>query len=373
MKILYTNFHDATGGGHVTYIRQLVAQLTDRFELHVASPSGSQLLEEVRAMPDVSTLAQPFPNGLGNLRAWRIAVARMRAYLAEQRFDVVHVNGSADHRLVMAARHGLRSRPRIVLTKHNTKPMRGLRHHLRARYGTDAVIAVSDYVRMSLDATPYRRCTPRTVPNGVDTRHFAPWPADQAAGQRRHLGCDEDVLLLGSSAGTAGVKGWTDLVPALQCLEPGERRQIRILVAGLPPSGEQRARIAHAGLQDNFLFPGLLSDVRPVIAAVDAGFVLSHQEAISFACREMMAMGKAVLVSRVGGLPENVVDGREGWIVAAGDNTAIAGHLRWMLGHRQQLRTMGQAARARAQQEFDLPRFVEHTARVYLDLARSPV
>src|ERR1700752_4036664 len=119
MKLLYTNFHDGDGGGHPPYVVAPARALAARHEVHVAAPAGSRLLREAQALPGVHAVAQEFPNGLKKLRARMRAQNALAALLRAHAFDLVHVNGSADHRLVMAALHGLRRRPRVVLTKHN--------------------------------------------------------------------------------------------------------------------------------------------------------------------------------------------------------------------------------------------------------------
>lgn len=367
MKLLYTNFHDGDGGGHTTYLVALAKGLATRHEVHVAAPASSRLLREAQAIPGVHAVAQEFPNGLKRLRARMRARRTLAALLRAHEFDIVHVNGSADHRLVLSALRGLRRRPRIVLTKHNSKPMTGIGHAWRARTGTDQVIAVCDYTLRDLQQSPYRRCRLDTVHNGIDIARFVPWAADAAFVEReRLLGGDSDTLVLGSNAGTADYKGWMDLVEALALLAPEERAQVQVLVAGKPPGESQHARIAELGLQDRVRFTGLLADTRPMIAAIDVGFVLSYDvETISFACREMMAMGKPVLLSDYAGLPENIEAGREGWLVPVRDVAAIARVLQEMLSQRERLPAMGVAARARAEAEFGLERFVDRTEAVY--------
>lgn len=363
MKLLYTNFHAGEGGGHTTYVMALARAFATRHEVHVAAPEGSRLLDEARRLPGVHAIAQDFPNALRGRSAARRSFATL---LRAHRFDVVHVNGSADHRLAMAALRGIRPRPRIVLTKHNTKPMTGIGHAWRARFGTDAVIAVCDFTLRDLERSAYRRCHLATVHNGIDTRHFAPWPAADAAEARRAWPVPDDALLLGSNAGTGDHKGWMDLVDAIALLEPDLRRQVHVLLAGKPLSDMQQQRIAGLGLQAQVHAAGLLADVRPAIAAIDVGFVLSYAtETISFACREMMAMGKPVLLTDYAGLPENITPEREGWLVPVRDPPAIAERLRCMLAHRDSLPAMCAAARARAEAEFGLERFAERTDAVY--------
>ena len=367
MKILLTNFHDGDGGGHTTYLMALARGLSDRHDVHLAVPQSSRLFREAAALEGVQTHAQPFPNGLGKLFASLRAKAQLRALLLRHDFDIVHVNGSADHRLAIAACRGLARRPELVLTKHNSKPMRGLSHRLRAAR-TAMAIGVSDATLRELQASPYARCALRSIRNGVDVAHYAPWPAGRCAETKRAW-CGDDALLIGSNAGTALHKGWMDLVEALATLPEAQRARIHVLLCGKPPADAQTQRIAALGLASQVHFAGLLSDVRPAIAGIDAGFVLSYAvETISFACREMMAMGKPVLVSGYAGLPENIADGVDGWIVPARDRAAIARALAGLLDARAQLTAMGAAARAKAEREFGLHTFVDATEAAYVSL-----
>lgn len=376
LKLLFTNFHDGDGGGHTTYVITLAEALAARHDVHVAAPVTSRLYIEAGSKPGLHAWVQPFPNGLNKLVARQRARRQLARLLQENDFDLIHVNGSADHRLVMAAARGLRRRPRIVLTKHNSKPITGLGHWWRARYGTDGVIAVCDYTRRALDASPYRRCRLTTVHNGIDIAYFAPWSGSSSLAQRRRwVGDqhnDQQILLLGSNAGTANYKGWMDLVEALALLPPATRAQVHLLVAGKHPPAELQQRIADLSLSEQVHFPGLLEDVRPALAAIDAGFVLSWDvETISFACREMMAMGKPVLVSAYAGLPENIRPEVDGWLVTPRDHRAIADRLQRLLLQQAELPLMGLAAREHAQSDFGLDRFVERTEAAYVELLTS--
>ena len=367
MKLLLTNFHEGDGGGHTTYLMALAQGLGARHQIHVAAPPGSRLHREASSLAGVRVLAQPFPNGVSKLLASLRARRQLRDHLLRHAFDIVHVNGSADHRLVLSACRGLARRPKIVFTKHNSKPATGFTHRLRAKR-TDLAIAVSDATLRELQATPYAACAPRTIRNGVDIGRYAPWPAGDARAERERW-CGRDDLLLGSNAGTAAHKGWMDLVEAVATLPPGRRARVHVLLCGKPPTSEQTARIAALGLDAQVHFAGLLSDVRPMIAAIDAGFVLSYAvETISFACREMMAMGKPVLVSDYAGLPENIDDGVDGWVVPVRDRDAIARAVEGLLDGRDRLPAMGAAARAKAERAFGLEHFVDATEAAYVAL-----
>jgi glycosyltransferase involved in cell wall biosynthesis len=91
-------------------------------------------------------------------------------------------------------------------------------------------------------------------------------------------------------------------------------------------------------------------------------------ETISFACREMMAMGKPVLVSDYAGLPENIRPDVDGWLVPPRDRVAMAERLQSLLQGRAELPRMAVAAREHAQRDFGLNLFVQRTEAAYLDL-----
>jgi glycosyltransferase involved in cell wall biosynthesis len=144
---------------------------------------------------------------------------------------------------------------------------------------------------------------------------------------------------------------------------------VSVLLCGKPPSPKQTARIDALGLQNQVHFAGMLDDVRPAIAVIDAGFVLSYAvETISFACREMMAMAKPVLVSDYAGLPENIDADVDGWVVPVRDRNAIAAAVSRMLDARDRLPAMGAAARRKAVSDFGLAAFIAATEAVYAEL-----
>ena len=368
MRILYTNFHRGDGGGHTTYVLSLAGALRDAHDIVVAAPPGSRLFKAASAMPGVRAEALDFRGGM--LAALPNA-RRLRRLLLQERFDVAHVNGSADHRVCMLAGLGLGAdSPAVVYTQHNDRPPNSFGALLRARMATDLVICVCEHTRRRLMGSAFGRCALRTVRNGVDVERFRP-QAEEAVAQARRRWLSEahaGRLVVGSNAGTADYKRWMDMVEAVSLLPASQRERIVVMIAGKLPEEPQRRRVRELGMEDQVIFPGLLDDVRSFVAALDLGFVLSSEmETISFACRELMAMGVPVIVSNAGGLAENVHAGLDGWVVPARAPEAVADVLREILAQPQLLGPMGRAAREKAVRYFALSRFVADTHAVYLE------
>ena len=370
MKILYTNFHGGNGGGHVTYIVNLLQALAAEHSLTVACPASSRLFRLAGEVAGVQLVAMEFTT---RPSSWLGARAKLRALLKKERFDIVHVNGSADHKQVMLALFGLPNRPKVVFTKHNDHPLRSFGHRLRASLATDHVIAVSDYVAGRVRDSVYRHCPVTTVRHGIDTNYFSPVSSDEKAQLRvRFLGDSlSDKIVLGSAGGTDREKGWLDLLAAVAQLPEPLKSRFLLLVAGDQPKPELLAEVMRLGMQSQVCFPGLLDDIRPLLGACDVGFVLSYQEALSFACRELMALGLPVLVTRVGGLPENLTEGEHGWIVAVRDVSGMTEVLHAIAAQPSELPRLGSAARRHAEQWFNLSDFAAQTLAVYQQCVAS--
>ena len=363
MKILYTNFHPRNGGGHASYVVNLARSFQGAHEVTVATPGTSRLFAQASLIPGVRCVDASFSTRLG---AMMTEVAALRRLLQDGQFDLVHVNGTADHRQVMLARLGLRHPPRIVWTKHNTKPVRSIGHGLRARLGTDGAIGVCDYVTRLLQHSAYGKHPVLTIRLGVDTDNFQPATVDEVQQARKAFLGDipQGTLVLGSVGGTDRAKGWMTLVQALACLPQAERDRFRLLVAGDPPRGTLRQEVEALGMAPWVVFPGLVPEPRRVLAASDIGFVVSFEEAGSYAACESLAMGLPTLVSDAGGLPELVRHNVDGWVVPAGHVEATLAWLKDRLSAPVPP-VMSVAARERALECFAMPVFARQTFELY--------
>lgn len=351
------------------YVMNLAQGLKARHEITVAAPAGSWLYKKASETTGVGAVAITFSSRLN--RTWWRSFCALRALLRQKRFDIVHVNGSPDHRMVALAVLGMgRRRPRIVYTKHNDLPGNSLGNALRASLATDRVVCVCHYSYRMMQKTPYRNNGLHIVYNGIDTDFFAPASPQEAESARRRYvpNADSRTLILGSNAGTPEYKGWMDMVEAVAALPQPKRLQVRILLAGDEPQASQRAAVEALGMTHQVIFVGLLQDVRPFISALDVGFVLSYRETISFSCREMMAMGKPVIVSDHGGLPENISPGVEGWVVPTRSPDTVVSIILGLLRNPQELECMGESARKKSLRDFSLPQFVQGTEEVYREL-----
>jgi glycosyltransferase involved in cell wall biosynthesis len=363
LKILYTaadNEPEATDE-----IISLASLLGMNHDVTVAAARTGRLYKAALEVEHIRTIAQDFPPRLRMLLRER---GPMRRHLHGQRYDIVHINGVADHRLLaIAARGEVRERTGLVYTLRPGAPMRGVGAALRARFGTDRVICNDAHTLEQARGTLWERKGLRRAHPGVDTAHFSPLgPMVAGAFRQDWLPRAFNRLVLG--AFTAERTGWLELTEAVDSLPPVLRQQVQLLVAGPLPDAAQRQRLAGLHIHDQIAFTGPLDDARPFMASLDIGVALHADDASLARCREIMSMGKPVIVSNAGGLPEHVVAGEDGWIVPARWPAEVATLLREILADRDMLPRMGRAARARIEQQFSMNAFAREAEAVYAEL-----
>jgi glycosyltransferase involved in cell wall biosynthesis len=208
----------------------------------------------------------------------------------------------------------------------------------------------------------------RVIPVGVDVDFWKPGPKDPSFLEKYGLAPRDFVF--GSHAGMDRHKR-TDLFlrAAALALRRGAR-PFKILLRGKEDEVHaSRELAAQLGLKD-ILYVRYEPDPRGYLSLIDVGFLLSESiEAISFAARELMAMGKPLISSNYAGLVENVDDGLNGRLVECGDVEGVAEAIAWFLRlDVDSLRRLGRNAREKAEQVFTLDRQIQGLSRFYRDI-----
>ncbi|HET8872328.1 MAG TPA: glycosyltransferase, partial [Gaiellaceae bacterium] len=125
------------------------------------------------------------------------------------------------------------------------------------------------------------------------------------------------------------------------------------------------------GVTERVRLLGERYDVPKLLADADVFVLSSASEGMPVSVLEAMAAGLPVVSSRVGGVPELVVDGETGILVRPGDASALAAALSGLITDPAKRRSLGAAGRARAEERFDLEPFRRAHVELYSrELAR---
>jgi glycosyltransferase involved in cell wall biosynthesis len=179
-----------------------------------------------------------------------------------------------------------------------------------------------------------------------------------------------DVPSIVISGQVVEIKGiWEYIEAARQLTEAGVRATWVVLGDDLKGGGvmrrEAEARVQSLGLADHFRFLGFRRDAPTLIPIFDIAAVPSHEEPLGNATLEAMAAGRPVVGSRVGGIPEMIVDGQTGFLIPPRDAAALAAALRRLIEDKALRESYGRAGRDRAATTFSVPAHAAQVQRVY--------
>lgn len=174
------------------------------------------------------------------------------------------------------------------------------------------------------------------IPVGIDTAVFTP-PGRSAS--RARLGLPDDRVVLSFAAVDLmnTYKGFPVLLDAVARLRNRDRVMLLLMGGPLPAGLQLPVPYHHAGFERD---PGRLADV---YSAADVHVLPSLSEGLGQVGLEAMACGTPVVGSRVGGVPDYVLDGRTGRLFEAGRAEDLAENLDWMIEHSAERRSMGAA------------------------------
>jgi len=205
--------------------------------------------------------------------------------------------------------------------------------------------------------------------NGIDLARFDPSRVspDRTAQLRAEMGAGPDDVVCGLVGRLVWEKGYREVFAAAARLRV-TAPQVRVVVVG-PHDSDKPDAITDADLdrarRDGVTFLGLRHDVEALYAAMDLYVLASHREGFPRSAMEAAAMGVPVVATRIRGCRQVVDDGRTGRLVPVRDATALADAIADLAADAGLRLTLGEAARAKAQREFDQQCVIDTTLAVY--------
>lgn len=236
----------------------------------------------------------------------------------------------------------------------------------------DRVVCNSEAVRETvMREEGFRREQTDVIYNGVAR---GPAGIDRAA-VRQRLGLPQDAVVGCVVANLRPLKRVQDAIEALAQVPQG-LPAIHLAVVGEDRAGEagshrdELERIAREhGVADRVHFLGPLTDPMPVIEASDFGVLCSETEGFSNSLLEYLAAGLPAVATDVGGNPELVTDGRNGFLVPAHNPGSLAAAFAKFAAEPEQRVSMGQAGRRRVESGFSPRAMTDAHASIYRAMA----
>lgn len=203
-----------------------------------------------------------------------------------------------------------------------------------------------------------------TIYNGVNLKTFDPTIVSN--GQlREKLNLPLRAHVVGMIANLKPIKGYPDFLRAARFVI-NELRNTHFLVVG---DGELKASLKKSatklGIEKNVHFLGERSDIPEILSIIDVSVLSSHSEGFSNTILESMAMEKPVIATKVGGNPEAIVHGVNGFLVKPGASKDLSNAILKLLNDKALAHSMGKCARETVANRFGHERMVEKIAGLY--------
>jgi glycosyltransferase involved in cell wall biosynthesis len=306
-----------------------------------------------------------------------LATFRLARMIREQQPHILHTHTAKAGAIGrLAAVLAGKARPPIVVHTFHGHVLRG--YFGRARTAifrtlerllarvADTLIAVSPEVRddlVALKVAPEEKFTVIRLGIELDERVAAAEEARRRT--RRIMGVSDDRFLVGWIGRMTGVKRGADVLRAFRLLRD-RGVEATLCMVGDGPEREQLEELAgELGVMHACLFPGYQEEVGPFFAAFDAFVLPSANEGTPVTAIEALASGCAVVATRVGGVPDVIRDGSDGFLVEVGDLDALADALARLAADPELRRRLGSAGRERVLPRYAVDRLIDDVDGLY--------
>jgi L-malate glycosyltransferase len=316
-------------------------------EIHILSPSLPPRLvgfESRVCFHEVT--ASPYP--LFENAPFSIALASKMADVANHYgLEIMHAHYAIPHaNAALLARMAVGDQMKVVTTLHGTDitvvgsdpsylPM--VKLAIRA---SDGVTAVSEYLRDETYRSFHETREIDVIPNFVE-------PPTQEEPECRKWLCPDEGVVLTHISNFRPVKRVMDVIRIFERVRKEIPARL-VMVGDGPDRSEAEAYCREQGLMSEVRFTGKQLDIGTVLACSDVFLLPSATESFGLAALEAMAHRVPVIASRVGGLPEVVRHGVDGFLEPLGDVDAMAADALRLLKDPTLRKRMGEAARERA-------------------------
>ncbi len=301
-----------------------------------------------------------------------VLATKMAEGMARYELDILHVHYAIPHSIsAYLAKMMLSDRVvPFVTTLHGTDItlVGNDRSYLPiTRFGieqSDAVTAVSEYLRRrTIEEFQVQRSV-SVVPNFVDCNVYGRSP--EKGLREKFANPDEGILIHISNF--RPVKRVEDVIEIFSLVR--KKRKTRLLMVGDGPERPKAEWLAKThGISDFVQFVGKQNEMSQLLSISDILLLTSELESFGLVALEAMACQVPVIATRVGGVPEVVRDGIDGYLYGVGDVNLMAEGCLAILNDPKLRADMGNAARDRATREFCASKIVVQ----YEDLYRHTI
>lgn len=151
----------------------------------------------------------------------------------------------------------------------------------------------------------------------------------------------------------------------------GLKGKARVLIAGDGPEGHRlKERVKDYGLEEDIFFLGGIQDPYSLYQAIDVNVLCSLSESFPYALLEGAKEKRTAIASRIGGIPEMIRPGQDGYLFNPGDAQALKDILVTCYENQDQVKEMGQSFHQRVEEKFSVASMAKVHEEIYAEILR---
>ncbi|OGX08660.1 MAG: hypothetical protein A2Z88_10315 [Omnitrophica WOR_2 bacterium GWA2_47_8] len=235
------------------------------------------------------------------------------------------------------------------------------------------VVPVSnDTAEHLLELNKIKKDKLKVIYNGIDLKKFDNLLDQQKkAAFKQKLGLNPQKFTVGHVGRLSEEKDQATLLDAVKILLD-QKKDVQLVIVGdgvLRKDLEKKSQ--DLGLTNAVKFLGFRNDISEILNIIDVYVLSSVREGLSLSILEAMAVGKPVIATKIGGSPEAIVDGKNGYLVSAKNPQAIAKGISMLYADRNLLSQVGKAARRSVEERFSLDAMAQEYAKLYEQIRKK--
>lgn len=361
LTILHTEASKGWGGQEIRIFQESIRFTELGYRVLIACQEGSEIAEKAKkAGLPVHTVHMKYPVDPA-------AIGKFLRLIKIEKVDIIHTHSSKDSWLAGTA--GRISGTPVVRSRHLTTPVKqSWLATLVYRYLCDIIITSGMHIKEAL-ITRNRLNSEKivSIPAGVDIeRYDINIRGDRI---RAEFGLKDSYPIVGIVAILRHWKGHRFLLEAVSRVVSVFPDAKFLIIGNGPQWNNLHQKIQDMGTEKHVIMTGFRDDIPEIMAALDI-FILPSvaSEATSQVIPQALAMGKPVIATNTGGLPEIIEDGVTGLLISPKNHDAIADAIVRMAEHKEEAEKMAARGRDKILKNYTFQRMIERTAEVYRHL-----
>jgi len=360
-KVLHV-LSDTNIGGAGRYLLNLISNWDyENYEIAVACPGGGELEKQLHS---AKVRVFPLKGGESSLRFSQIR--DLISIIKKQNIDIVHTHASFSGRVA-----GKLLSCKIVMTRHglswqNNNTVKRLMTRRLSKMFTHRIIAISRAVKINLIETGVPANMIETVYNGIDLTGYD----NIEPILRRDLSLSSDVPIIGIVARLVWEKGYKYMLKAMPRILEKFPKAVLIIIGEGPLEESLKALCRELDITDNVIFMGYQDNVEKLALDFDVFVLPSVSEGLGLALLEAMALGKPVITTEVGGIPEVVKSGVNGLLVPPRNKELLAENVIKVLLSKDMADSLGTCAKNTVYEKFSARQMTTETLKIYEEILR---